>query len=88
MYYMPMNFNLRNIAPDVMSLLKKEAVKQKISVNSLILLIIERSLGIAHPVKKNVFHDLDYLAGTWNDEDKKIFDENIKSFEKIDKELW
>ena len=84
----PSNFNLRNIAPDVMSLLKKEATKQKISINSLILLTIERGLGITHQTKKNVFHDLDHLAGTWSDKDKKNFDENTKSFEKVDKELW
>ena len=82
------NFNLRNVAPSVMSLLKKEAIKQKISINSLILLIIERGLGIAHQTKKNVYHDLDYLAGTWSDKDKKNFDDNTKFFEKIDKELW
>lgn len=82
------NFNLRNVAPGVMSLLKKEAAKQKISVNSLILLTLERDLGIAHQTKKKVFHDLDYLAGTWSDKDKKAFDDNVKSFEKIDKDLW
>lgn len=82
------NFNLRNIPPTVMLLLKKEAEKQKMSINSLILFIVERGLGIAHQNKKTVFHDLDYLAGTWNDEDKKEFDENVKSFETIDKELW
>jgi hypothetical protein len=82
------NFNLRNIAPDVMSLLKKEATKQKISVNSLILMIIERGLGIVHQTKKNVFHDLDYLAGTWSDSDKKAFDDSTKAFEKIDEEFW
>lgn len=82
------NFNLRNVNPSVMSLLKKEATKQKISINSLILQIIEQSLGIAHSPKKVVFHDLDYLAGTWSQKDQKEFSENIKSFENIDKELW
>lgn len=82
------NFNLRNIAPDVMSLLKKEAIKQKISINSLILRTIEKGLGIVHQTKKNVFHDLDYLAGGWTDKEKKLFDENTKSFERIDTELW
>lgn len=82
------NFNLRNITPDVMSLLKKEASRKKVSVNSLILHVIEKGLGIAHPVKKAVFHDLDHLAGTWSNKDKKAFDDNIKSFEQIDKELW
>lgn len=82
------NFNLRNVTPDVMSSLRREAAKQKISINSLILLIIERGLGITHQTKKTVFHDLDYLAGTWSDKDKKAFDDNTKCFEKIDKELW
>lgn len=82
------NFNLRNITPDVMKLLKSEATKQKISVNSLILQIIEHDLGSAKTTKKAVFHDLDHLAGTWSEKDKKVFDENIKSFENLDKELW
>lgn len=82
------NFNLRNVAPHVMSSLKKEAEKQKISVNSLILLIVEQGLGIAHKSQKNLFHDLDYLAGTWSKEDKRSFDDRVKSFENIDKDLW
>lgn len=82
------NFNLRNIAPDVMALLRKEAAKQKISINSLILQTIERGLGISKQRKKTGFHDLDSLAGTWSEKDKKGFDEKIKPFDKIDKELW
>ena len=82
------NFNLRNISQDMMSLLKKEAAEQKISVNSLILQTLEREVGISWRTKKTIFHDLDDLAGTWSDKDKKNFDEKIKSFEAIDKELW
>lgn len=83
------NFNLRNIAPDVMALLKKEAAKQDLSVNSLILQTLEQKFGIVSSrTKKTAFHDLDHLAGTWSDSDKKAFDKNINPFEKIDKELW
>lgn len=82
------NFNLRNIAPSVMSLLKQKAIEQKISINSLILKIIEQGLGVVQAKKKPIFHDLDHLAGTWTSKDTKIFNDNIKSFEKIDKELW
>lgn len=35
---------------------------------------------------KVTFYDLDYLAGTWTEKDKKTFDENVKPFEIIDKE--
>jgi len=78
------NFNLRNIDPHVMSLLKRKATKEKTSVNSLILQLIERGVGVVHPQKRIIFHDLDHLAGTWSDKDKKTFEHNTKSFEKMD----
>lgn len=82
------NFHLRNMTANVMLLLKKKASEQKISINSLILQLIEQGMDIARPKRRPVFHDLDYLAGTWSSKDKKAFDETVKSFEKIDKELW
>lgn len=82
------NFNLRNIPENVIGLLKKNAAKQKISINSLILQIIENGLGITYKATKNTFHDLDYLAGTWSAEDEEKFNKNTKRFENIDKELW
>lgn len=82
------NFNLRNISSKMMLQLKKEAAQKKISVNSLILQIVEREFNVVHPLKKSTFHDLDYLAGTWSKEDEEIFNNNIKAVEKIDEELW
>ena len=82
------NFNLRNIAPEVMALLKKKAAMQKTSVNSVILQIIGQNVGITPKIEKVVFHDLDHLAGTWDEKDVKEFIKNIKCFEKIDEELW
>lgn len=82
------NFNLRGITPDVMSLLKKEAKRLHLSVNILILNLIESGLGVSREVKRPKFHDLDHLAGTWSSSDIKEFKENTKYFEKIDKELW
>jgi hypothetical protein len=38
--------------------------------------------------KEPIHHDLDHLAGTWTDDDVKMFKENLKYFEQIDKELW
>ena len=40
------------------------------------------------PEKKVLFHDLDYLAGTWTEEEFEEFEEIIKTFEVIDKEMW
>lgn len=82
------NFNLRGIHPVVMSILKNEAKENEMSVNSLILNLIEQSIGFNHKVKRKQYHDLDHLAGTWSKEESKVFMENTKSFEEIDSELW
>lgn len=83
------NFNLRNVPPQVMAMLKKEAAKKKMSINSFILSMLEQGLGMIRPAtKKIIFHDLDHLAGTWSNKDQEEFEKNIKPFEEIDKELW
>lgn len=80
------SFNLRGIPTEVMAQLKREAKKLHVSVNILILKMIEKGLGIT--TAKQTFHDLDHLAGTWSDKDAQEFEKNTKYFEKIDKELW
>ena len=80
------SFNLRGIPEEVMTLLKREAKRLRTSVNVLILKMIERGLGFS--CKKSAYHDLDHLAGSWSSAEEKIFEENTKQFEKIDKDLW
>ena len=80
------NFNLRGIPSEVMILLKQEAKRLRVSVNVLILKMIERSVGFTY--EKPVYHDLDHLAGSWSSSEEKTFKENTKDFEKIDKALW
>jgi hypothetical protein len=73
------NFNLRDIPAEIMTLLKKEAKGLRISVNSLVLQMIERGLGFKR--EKLIYHDLDHLAGSWTAEDEKEFKKNIQPFE-------
>jgi hypothetical protein len=80
------NFNLRGVPVEVMVLLKREAKRLRTSVNVLILKMIERGLGFT--CEKNVYHDLDHLAGSWSSSEEKTFQEDTKHFEKVDKELW
>jgi hypothetical protein len=80
------NFNLRGISSDLMILLKREAKRLNISVNILILQMIERGLGITR--KKIMYHDLDHLAGSWSSAEAKKFEEDTQYFEQIDKDLW
>ncbi|HEX4840357.1 MAG TPA: hypothetical protein VFU89_07955 [Rhabdochlamydiaceae bacterium] len=80
------NFNLRGIPEEVMALLKQEAKRLHISVNVLILKMIEKEFGFSP--KKTTYHDLDHLAGTWSAAEEKSFEESIKRLEKVDKGLW
>lgn len=80
------NFNLRGIPSEVMAQLKREARRLSLSVNALVLKMIEQGLGFT--CEKRVHHDLDHLANTWGSSDEKTFNENTVSFEQVDKELW
>lgn len=80
------NFNLRGIPSEIMSQLKQEAKRLHISINTLVLKLIERGLGFTR--EKPIHQDLDHLAGSWSAADEKLFKENTQSFEQIDQDLW
>lgn len=82
------SFNLRGVPSQVMATLKQEAKKCNMSVNSLILKLIEQGIGIRGKPKKVKHHDLDFMIGSWSSEEAKEFDESMMIFEKIDDELW
>jgi hypothetical protein len=82
------NFNLRGISPETMTILKREAKDLKISANTLILRLIDQGLGFGSKRKRIIHHDLDFLFGTWTEEEGKEFEDNIKVFERIDEEIW
>lgn len=75
------NFNLRGIPSEVLLSLKKEAKRSHTSVNTLLLKMIEKRLGLTR--EKHAYHDLDYLAGTWSEADANEFKANTEFFEKI-----
>lgn len=83
-----MNFNLRGVDSHIMAMLKTTAEKQNTSINFLILKCIEQGLGYTHTINRPIYHDLDSLAGTWNENDAKEFNANTAFFESLDKDLW
>lgn len=82
------NFNLRGISLHVMSTLKNEASRQETSVNSLILKILENSLGHTRKIAPTTYDDLDHLAGTWTKSDLKHFEKSTAFFEEVDQDIW
>jgi hypothetical protein len=82
------NFNLRGIAPQVMALLRQAAKEKQISINHLMLKLIEQGIGFTPKGKRTLHHDLDSLAGTWSAKENESFEKNTQFFERIDDELW
>lgn len=80
------NFNLRGLSSEMMLALKQEAKRLHVSVNTLVLKMIERGLGFSQ--ERPVYHDLDHLIGTWSNAEVEEFKSNTKFFEEIDPEMW
>lgn len=68
--------------------LKAQASKENQSLNQWVLQALKKMTGLQkEPIFKK-YHDLDHLAGGWDDEETKAFYENTGLFEKIDKDIW
>ncbi len=71
---------IHNIDSETMRYLQAEAKKKRgISIDTLILQLIQESIHINQKLGKNhIYHDLDALAGTWNEKEAKKFAETIE----------
>ncbi|MCX7026003.1 MAG: hypothetical protein NT061_00635 [Spirochaetes bacterium] len=81
------NISLRGCDEELSRAMKQVSVRKGMSVNRLILETLRESL-LSSNAKKRRHDDLDYLAGTWNEEEARTFDLTVADFEKIDEDLW
>lgn len=79
---------IRGIDDEVAKLLKDRAKSEEMSVNGLILKMVNESLGIEKKKRIKTYRDLDHLAGTWSEKDLYEFQKNVEDMEKIDEEIW
>ena len=77
--------SIRGIDEQTSSLLKQEAKRRGISINTLILELLRRGIGLSP--EKSIYHDLDHLAGTWTAEEAAAFLETQQDFERIEEDL-
>lgn len=83
------NLSLRGIDEKTAARLKSEARRRGLSVNALVLQLIRQGVGLKAPeTQRVVHHDLDALAGTWDEKDAAAFLEAVSDFEQVDKALW
>lgn len=79
---------LRGIDDSLAQTLKELAKNQGVSLNTLALRLIREATGSDKRKRTAVHHDLDCLAGTWNEEDEIAFRRAVEPFDMIDTEIW
>ena len=79
---------LRGIDDETATILKKRAKHSNTSVNATVLNLIRKSIGLEKKKRTRVYNDLNDLAGGWSKEEEQDFNERMRSFTKIDEELW
>lgn len=83
------NLSIRGVDESVLATLKSMASQQGVSVNALVLRLIDQGVGRV-PGKPALrrFDDLDALAGAWSEEEAAEFAANVEGCERIEPELW
>lgn len=79
---------IRGIDNEIAKTLKEMAKREGTSMNSIVIGIVRKSLGLEKKKRTVIYTDLDHLAGTWDKKDYADFQKKIADFEKIDKNMW
>jgi len=77
---------IRNVPRRLADALDKERRKQDASLNSTVLDLLSRSLGVAGDAPRR--NGLAALAGTWGPEEQREFDAAMAPFEIVDDDMW
>jgi plasmid stability protein len=79
---------IRGLDDVTIKALKDKAKQDGSSINAALLKILRKGLGLEKKQHTTVYHDLDHLAGTWDNKDSAEFRKNVEDFEKIDEKMW
>lgn len=81
----PKHLTLRNVPPDLMVTLAREARRLGASQNATAVMLLRRSLGLGEEPYDN---GLGKYAGDWSQQEFDEFTRATSPFERIDEELW
>ena len=77
---------IRNVPKRLADALNRERRKRDASLNSTVLDLLHRSLGVAGSAPRS--NGLAELAGTWSAEDQRQFDAAVAPLGAIDDDMW
>ena len=81
---------LRNLPAEIEKIVRKEADRQRTSINKAVISLLERK-SETHKKKKpglKEYDDLDKLAGSWTKTEAAEFNKALAAQRPIDPELW
>ena len=80
---------LRNLPASLDRTIRQRAKKKKgVSVNKVVISLLQDHLGESEmrPVRR--YHDLDGLAGSWSKQEAEAFEKTLAQQRAIDPEMW
>lgn len=81
--------SIRGLDERALVRLKRQAQREGSSVNGLVVRLLEGGDKRAKPARKRqAFHDLDALAGTWSAPQVRAFERSTAPFSEVDPALW
>ena len=80
--------SLRGLDDELVTAVERRAHEDHASINATLLCLLREATALNRPKRHRVYSDLDHLAGTWSDEEKREFEQNTAEFEQIDEEMW
>jgi len=81
---------LRGIPEEIGKAIKKEAEEKGMSLNKVLISLLEKGTGTTGKEKKKKvsYHDLDHLFGIWTKGEAKSFEKILEFQRSIDEDLW
>ena len=78
---------LRRLRPELARAIERKAHEGGLSLSGAVLVLLEEATGLVKK-RREVHHDLDFLAGAWSKEEARAFDRTLAQQRMIDPELW
>ena len=83
-YMKSIQYTIRGIPTRINSRIRSKASKEGKSLNSVIIEVLSRGLGLTDEMPK--YNDLDDIIGTWVEDPE--FDAAVKEMDQVDQDLW
>ena len=80
------HLTIRHDDPELDCALRRERARRGATLNQTVIELLRQALGLS--TDRPYSNGLADLAGTWDDEEFRLFEKNTARFGKIDDEIW